>query len=444
MRSKITAAAAVLSAIVLTACGNIGRPDPTTITRINDDKGAKSYGNETDKEPTKEQDKKAVTTTAAAEEKQPEEAKKEGPAKPSEDTQAAAAEQQRIDTLVKKTMGSMTTEQKVGQLFIIRADALETDFSNVIVNDDNTYGVTLTDEQMTYNLGIYQVGGITVSGKNIVDDEQLKTLISDLQAASEIPLFVAANEEGGENSVLAGSSLTGIKSFESIAAIKDEESAKALGSDIGTYLSGYGINVDLAPCADVGSEGYMISSDPNTAADLVGAELEGFSSSGVITVMKHFPGGSAEADDENGVLDTNSMTWAQLLESSVVPYKVNLEKTDMIMAGHILCPKVTDDGLPASMSAQLLTDKLRNELGYEGVIITDNMGSADITTNYFLDESVVDAIEAGADMILTPYDLAKSYNAVLAAVESGDISAQRLDESVERIIRLKAEKGLIR
>lgn len=134
-------------------------------------------------------------------------------------------------------------------------------------------------------------------------------------------------------------------------------------------------------------------------------------------------------------------SWEELLQCELIPFIGALEKTDLVMAAHIATPNVTNDGLPTSLSYSMLTEKLRGELGYDGVIITDALAMGAIIQNYSSAESAVLALQAGADILLMPYDYIAAYQGVLAAVEDGTIPEERIDESVLRILRLKAAYG---
>ena len=157
--------------------------------------------------------------------------------------------------------------------------------------------------------------------------------------------------------------------------------------------------------------------------------------------IKHFPGhGAASGDSHDGYVELDK-SWEELQQCELIPFIGALEKTDLVMAAHIATPNVTNDGLPASLSYSMLTEKLRGELGYDGVIITDALAMGAIIQNYSSAESAVLALQAGADILLMPYDYIAAYQGVLAAVEDGTIPEERIDESVLRILRLKAAYG---
>ena len=174
---------------------------------------------------------------------------------------------------------------------------------------------------------------------------------------------------------------------------------------------------------------------------MVNAMIDGLHDGGVMACIKHFPGhGAASGDSHDGYVELDK-SWEELLQCELIPFIGALEKTDLVMAAHIATPNVTNDGLPASLSYTMLTEKLRGELGYDGVIITDALAMGAIIQNYSSAESAVLALQAGADILLMPYDYIAAYQGVLTAVEDGTIPEERIDESVLRILRLKAAYG---
>lgn len=433
MKKKLKLAAAAALMITFAACGNIGKADPSAITKKTD-ADSKPAVSEIDDSSTSSED----TSSSQAEktEEQLEQEKKE------------QEEQDKLRKAVENTMKDMSDEEKVGQLFMIRPDALEANAEAATVNNDETYGTTYVDELMVENMNKYHVGGVVIFEKNISDTDQLKSLIKDLQKSSEIPMFVGINEEGGDFAPLANAEGFKVTTFDNMIEIgKTEDGAKAkeVGKKIGGYLSDYGFNLDFAPVADVIADGSgttaanrSFGSDPKVVAKMVSNEIKGFHESGIMTAVKHFPGQGSE----NGASKT-SKDWVELMESDIIPFAEVLGETDMILAGNISTPEVTNDGLPASMSKEIIDEKLRKELGYQGVVVSGPMSSSAVTGTYNSGECAVRAINAGADIVLLPYDLDEAYDTVLNAVKDGTISKDRLNESVERILTLKAEYGLI-
>ena len=225
------------------------------------------------------------------------------------------------------------------------------------------------------------------------------------------------------------------------------EGYKNIPHEIGKYLAEYGLNFDFAPCADLSLDSKKVSagnfsSDAGVASNMVSAEIEGLHASGIMAAVSHFPGyGDNTADNDNFIY--NGSLWETILERDAVPFVDSLSKTDMLVIGHVELPAVTDDGFPASMSQQFIQEKVRDELGYKGVIMTDSMAAKSVKKNFVQSECAVEAVIAGADIVLTPYDLDKAYRSVLKAAEDGKIDESRINGSVRRILALKAKSGLL-
>lgn len=336
---------------------------------------------------------------------------------------------------------TMSLEEKVGQLFIVRPQAL---------GGSNTK----LDSAKQTGLERYHVGGVCMFANNISTPQQITEYISSLQGASDIPLFIAVDEEGGRVARIANDADFKVKKYESMQAIGatgDTSKAYEAGQTIGGYLKKYGFNLDFAPVADVNTNPHNIvigdrafGSDPQLVSDMIKSAIRGFHSKGIMTCVKHFPGhGDTYGDTHQSSVYVNK-TWEQLKECELIPFIGGIDAgTDMIMIAHINTPNITTDGLPASLSEQLIEGKLRGELGFGGVIITDSLEMNAITSLYSSDRSAVMAIKAGADIVLMPENLDKAYNGVMSAVKSGEISQQRLDESVLRILKLKQKYGII-
>jgi len=348
-------------------------------------------------------------------------------------------------------LAAMTLEEKIGQLFIIRPESLDPTLTPEQVHSTRDYGVQALTEEMAAQLSKYPAGGIVFFGKNIAGPEQLETFLSGLKQASDLPLMICTDEEGGSVSRIANAAGFQVQKFdgaEAIGATGDPHEAYHMGQVIGAYLNRYGFNLDFAPVADINSDPEHIiigprafGSDAQTVSSMVNAMIDGLHDGGVMACIKHFPGhGAASGDSHDGYVELDK-SWEELLQCELIPFIGALEKTDLVMAAHIATPNVTNDGLPASLSYTMLTEKLRGELGYDGVIITDALAMGAIIQNYSSAESAVLALQAGADILLMPYDYIAAYQGVLTAVENGTIPEERIDESVLRILRLKAAYG---
>lgn len=355
------------------------------------------------------------------------------------------------ETVVRTTkdvLGKMSLREKVGQLFIVRPEALAENS-----NAETAPATDRVDDAVISRIEEYPVGGIALFSRNITSAEQLPMFISDLQSSSKYPLFIAVDEEGGRVARIANSDFFNVasyKSMEDIGKAGDVSKAEEVGRQIGLYLKELGFNLDFAPVADtntnpqnivIGDRSY--GSDPALVARMVSAQLDGMHDSGIMGTLKHFPGHGDTKDDTHSGYVSIEKTWDELKECELVPFITALPKADMVMVSHITAVNVTSDKLPTSMSETMITGKLRNELGYDGVIITDAMAMGAVADNYTSAEAAVTAVKAGVDIVLMPQNLDEAFNGVMNAVTDGEISMARLDESVMRILKLKARYKLI-
>lgn len=355
------------------------------------------------------------------------------------------------ETVVRTTkdvLGKMSLREKVGQLFIVRPEALAENS-----NAETAPATDRVDGAVISRIEEYPVGGIALFSRNITSAEQLPMFISDLQSSSKYPLFIAVDEEGGRVARIANSDFFNVasyKSMEDIGKSGDASKAEEVGRQIGSYLKELGFNLDFAPVADtntnpqnivIGDRSY--GSDPALVARMVSAQLDGMHDSGIMGTLKHFPGHGDTKDDTHSGYVSIEKTWDELKECELVPFITALPKADMVMVSHITAVNVTSDKLPTSMSETMITGKLRNELGYDGVIITDAMAMGAVADNYTSAEAAVTAVKAGVDIVLMPQNLDEAFNGVMNAVTDGEISMERLDESVLRILKMKAKYKLI-
>ena len=348
----------------------------------------------------------------------------------------------------KDILGKMTLREKVGQLFIVRPEALAAQ-----CNAETAPGVDRVDDAVISRLEEYPVGGIALFSRNITSAEQLPRFIADLQNSSKYPLFIAVDEEGGRIARVANSGyfdVASYKSMEDIGRTGDTSKAEEVGRQIGLYLKKLGFNLDFAPVADTNTNSQNIvigdrsyGSDPSQVAKMVSAQLDGMHDSGIMGTLKHFPGHGDTKDDTHSGYVGIEKTWNELKECELVPFTAALPKADMVMISHITAVNATNDDLPASMSETMITEKLRNELGYNGVIITDAMAMGAVADSYTSAEAAVTAVKAGVDIVLMPQNLDEAFDGVIKAVSDGEISASQLDESVLRILTLKAKYKLI-
>ena len=344
----------------------------------------------------------------------------------------------------------MSLREKVGQMFFVRPEALDTTIHWTEYQDLPDYKLQQVNKTMRDVSKDYPVGGMILYAHNIVDEAQLGEFIADIRTLNGSPLL-AIDEEGGRIARIANNENFDVPKYESMAAIAesgDPSEAYKAAFTIGSYVKEYGFDIDYAPVADVNTnpENIVIgprafSDDPETAAEFVVSYLNGLDSAGVIGTLKHFPGhGDVKTDTHSGYAETNK-TWEEMLECEMIPFKAGIEAgAQMIMTAHIAAPKVTGDDLPATLSSVILQDKLRGELGFKGIIVTDAMDMGAITTQFGNAEAAIKSIQAGVDVVLCSKDFTQVFDAVVNAVEKGDIKETRIDESVKRILELKAKK----
>ena len=336
-------------------------------------------------------------------------------------------------------LSRMTLREKVGQLFIVTPDALTADGSSP----------TALLDDMAENLIHYPVGGIIHFSENMVSPEQIREFNRDLQQASSVALFLCVDEEGGSVARLANSRGFDLPVFPSAGSIRNAAAARNMGSTIGAYLAEFGFNVNFAPVADVNTNPYnpvigirAFSADPAAAAAMASAFANGLAEHGIIATYKHFPGHGDTAQDSHLGIAVSEKSAEEMALCEWLPF---MEATagDMVMVGHIAAPQITDDMLPASLSRRLVTEILKGQLGFSGLVVTDSMQMGAITNTYSSGEAAVLALQAGCDIILMPENLAKAFDAVLAAVENGQLSEEWLDETVLRILRFKYAHGIL-
>jgi len=295
----------------------------------------------------------------------------------------------------------------------------------------------------------YPVGGIILYAHNIQDETQLAAFIPQIRALNGSPLL-CIDEEGGRVARIGKNENFNVKTYESmgsIGATGNPQNAYECGNTIGSYLHRYGFDIDFAPVADVNTnpENIVIgarafSDNPEVAATMVVNYLQGLKDAGVTGCMKHFPGhGDTKADTHYGYAQSLK-TWEELMGCEMITFKAGIAwGTQLIMTAHIGVPNVTGADIPATMSSVILKDKLRGELGYRNIIITDAMEMGAITQQYSNAEAAVGTLQAGADIVLGPQHFVEAFDAVVKAVEDGRLSESRIDNSVRRILKLKSQ-----
>ena len=335
-------------------------------------------------------------------------------------------------------LAGMTLHEKVCQLLVVRPSAIT-----------GVSRVTAAGEATRAALERYPVAGLLYDDTNLVTMEQTKAMLASVQSYSKIPLILTCDEEGGRVNRLMhtiGTTYVGpMLDYKDQGPDKAAENARTIAAD----LRACGFNMDLAPVADVwsnrantviGDRAY--SDDFDQAAQLVAAAVGGFHEGGVACALKHFPGhGDTSADSHYGSVYVYK-TLDELRGAELVPFQAGIKAgADAVMLGHLIMAGI--DEQPALFSHAVVTGLLREELGFDGVVITDGLEMRAMTDHYGSGEIAVAAIQAGVDLLLCPQDLDEAVSALTQAVEDGTITQQRLDESVLRVLRLKLERGII-
>ena len=344
-----------------------------------------------------------------------------------QDKQQIKQENLTIDEKVDKIVASRSQTEKLGQMVMIGIQG------------------TKVDDDSLYMLNQYHMGGVILFDRNMESPEQVKQLTSDLQAQSneKVPLFIGIDEEGGDV-VRMAEKLTPAPSQKEIGATGDIEQAKTWAIKTAKSLKDMGINVNFAPVADVGSnDKRSYSTDANTVIDFVRAATKGYQQENIIYSLKHFPGiGKGKVDSH---VDSSSIDVAKevLMTEDILPFKTIIDENEpndyFILVSHLKYPAL-DEEYPASLSSKIMTDLLRNELGYKGIIITDDMEMGAVANHNDFRSIGVNAVKAGADIVLVCHEYQHQqevYLGLLDAVNSGEISQERIDESVKRIIKVK-------
>ncbi|MGW0966797.1 glycoside hydrolase family 3 protein [Streptomyces sp. NPDC002516] len=359
------------------------------------------------------------------------------------------------DKALRALISRMTLEEKVGQLFVMRVyghSATAPDQADIDANLSEI-GVRTAAELIAK----YRVGGIIYFAwaHNTRDPHQIAALSNGIQRASlaqprGLPVLISTDQEHG---IVArvGKPATLFPGAMALGAGGSRADARTVGRIGGAELRAIGITQDYSPDADVNVNPAnpvigvrSFGADPEAVAGLVAAEVKGYQGSGVAATAKHFPGhGDTAVDSHFGfpVITHSRELWAKL---DAVPFRAAIRAgIDSIMTAHIMVPALDPAGDPATLSHPIVTGVLRGELGYDGVVVTDALGMEGVRTKYGDDRVPVLALKAGVDQLLNPPDLGVAWNAVLNAVRGGELTEARLDESILRVLRLKAKHGLL-
>lgn len=337
----------------------------------------------------------------------------------------------KLDEQVKNILSNMTLEEKIGQMLIVN------------------YAGTIYDESILKS----NPGGFIIMNDNIDTYNQLQNLIDTLQDNSKIPLFISIDQEGGRVQRLQ--SLTDVETLDIpnmslVGKTNNTSLTYELGTAIGKELNVFGINMDFAPVLDINSNpdnpviGERSFGDNKTIVSKMGLSLsKGLKEQNIIPVFKHFPGHGDTSVDSHIDLPIVTKSKEELLELELSPFidAIN-DNAEVIMIGHLAVPSITGNNTPASLSKEVITDLLKEELNFNGLVITDALNMKAVTNNYSNEEIILMALDAGVDILLMPKDVNNVINIVKNAINENKINENRIKASVSKIIRFKLEYGL--
>ena len=322
---------------------------------------------------------------------------------------------------IDELMAGLSLEDKVSQLFFVRVN-------------DPWFG--------------YSIGGVILFSSDIIDEEQLRDLNNTLQEGSSLPLFIGVDEEGGPTVARVANSTIEVPTFPSMLEVgntRDPRQAFEVGDTIGEYLRELGFNVNFAPVADVFSNpantvigARSFGPEADVVATMVVEVVRGLQGQGISGTLKHFPGHGDTYEDSHYQLAVSYRSLEELRRMEFLPFVAGIQEgVDMIMTGHVALPTITNSYVPATLSPIILQEILRDELGFDGIIISDAMNMGAIVNQYGSGEAAVLFLQAGGDMILMPQDFQGARQGVLNAIGRGELTEERIDESLRRILRVK-------
>lgn len=337
---------------------------------------------------------------------------------------------------VAEMLADMSLEEKIGQMMFAGISGTE------------------MSDSTAHLINSYHVGGLIFYKNNIASTSQIVTLQNEIRAANagnKLPLLLGVDQEGGRISRLPNE-VKNLPTSLAIGNVNNPAYSYEIGTLLGKEVKAFGFNLNFAPVLDVNSNpnnpvigDRSFGDNPEIVSRLGVETMKGMMAEDVIPVVKHFPGHGDTSVDSHLELPTVNKSLAELEELELIPFQAAVENgADVVMAAHILLPKIDPD-YPTSMSKVVLTDMLRKQLGFNGVIITDDMTMGAIADNYSIAQAALQSVKAGSDIILVAHgdsNIAATIDALKAAVEKGEIKEERINESVARIIRLKQKYNL--
>ena len=338
-----------------------------------------------------------------------------------------------MDKIVENKLNSMTIDEKIGQMMIIY------------------YLKGNVDTTLKSSLSTVKPGGMILFSENFTTYDNTINFIKEVKSSSSIPMFIAIDEEGGRVQRLTSikdTKVSYVPAMYYLGEMDDIDLTKDTGKVIAEELKVFGINMDFAPVIDI----YENPDNEVIGKRSFGTNYEIVSKHGIamgnslrdnniIPVYKHFPGHGNTSTDSHVDLPIVTKTKEELLKDELIPFKKAIENdAEMIMIGHLAVPEITGDNTPASLSKEIITDLLKNEMGYKGLVITDALNMGAITKNYSEQEIYEMAINAGVDILLMPVNSKNALQYIKDSVNKGTISEERINESVRKILKLKYER----
>lgn len=327
----------------------------------------------------------------------------------------------------------MTLEDKVAGLFIVTPEAI-TGAGTVVQAGDGTREA----------LEEHAVGGLVYFKQNIQSEEQLKEMLTNTVQYARYPLFLAVDEEGGSVSRIGSALGPEVAGAGDIGGTGNPENAYQAGVTIGAALSALGFNVDFAPVADLANvegsimQGRSYGSDAASVSEFVVSMVRGLEEQNVTACLKHFPGAGSTSQDTHEGRASSERTEEQFWSEELAVFQKAIDEgANMVMVSHMSAPALTADNEPSIFSRVLVTDILRNQMGFQGIVITDALNMSAISEYYGADEAAIMAVLAGCDMLLMPESYEKAYQGLLEAIRNGNIDEERINDSLRRIYRIK-------
>ncbi|MCI8575078.1 MAG: beta-N-acetylhexosaminidase [Bacilli bacterium] len=340
-------------------------------------------------------------------------------------------EKMQMEEKINNYLKDMTLEEKIGQMLIISNRT-----PNMTIELENT-------------LTQIQPGGFIFFSENFTTKSSSLNLINEISATSKIPMILSVDQEGGRVQRIKSQNdivVTDIPPMSDIGTTGDRNKAYEIGTTIGNDLKQFGLNMDFAPVLDVLTNnenksilGRSFGSDYTLVSDLGISVAKGLKDVGIIPVYKHFPGHGSTTIDSHYDLPVLSKTKEELLNTDLIPFQKAIKNdAEVIMIGHLAIPNITNDQTPSSLSKEIITNLLKKELNYNGIVITDALNMKALTKHYNESQIYEMAINAGVDMLLMPENPEFAITSIKESVQKGTLEESSINDSVKKILNLKA------